>query len=46
MPIYTANFTWFLSARSYACYVGVAPFARNSGTSKHSSPGISKIANK
>lgn len=46
MLIYTANFTRFLSARSYACYVGVAPFAKDSGTSKHAPPRISKIANK
>lgn len=46
MIFYTANFTRFESARSYASYVGVAPFGKDSGTSKHSPPRISKIANK
>jgi transposase len=34
MIIHTGNFTRFLNARQYACYVGVAPFGKTSGTSK------------
>jgi transposase len=29
---YTANFTSFVDARSFACYCGIAPFANSSGT--------------
>jgi transposase len=29
---FTANFTSFINARSFACYCGVAPFAYSSGT--------------
>lgn len=29
---YTANFTAFNSARAFACYCGIAPFANSSGT--------------
>jgi transposase len=29
---YTANFTKFLNARSFACYAGIAPFGYSSGT--------------
>jgi transposase len=46
MIIHTGNFTRFLNARQYACYAGVAPFGKTSGTSKKSKPSISKIANK
>lgn len=31
---YTANFTQFANARSFACYVGIAPFENSSGTVK------------
>jgi len=46
MIIHTGNFTRFVNARQYACYVGVAPFGKTSGTSKKNKPRISKIANK
>lgn len=29
---FTANFTQFTSARAFACYAGIAPFANSSGT--------------
>ena len=29
---YTANFTLFATARAYACYCGIAPFEKSSGT--------------
>ncbi len=31
---YTANFTQFVNARSFACYCGIAPFENSSGTVK------------
>jgi transposase len=31
---YTANFTLFATARAYACYCGIAPFEKSSGTVK------------
>jgi transposase len=31
---YTANFTQFSNARSFACYAGIAPFENSSGTIK------------
>ncbi|MDH6309784.1 transposase [Dysgonomonas sp. PFB1-18] len=43
--LYTNNFTSFNNARSYACYCGVAPFGRQSGTSIHSAPRVSKQCN-
>lgn len=45
MVAYTANFTSFSNARSFACYAGIAPFAYSSGTVK--SPGrVHPFANK
>lgn len=45
--VYTNNFTKFdLDARKIACYYGVAPFARQSGTSLNSRPHTSHMANK
>ena len=46
MIIYTGNFTQFESARGFACYTGMAPFGKSSGTSKKTPPKVSKIANK
>lgn len=46
MIIYTGNFTQFESARQYACYTGMAPFGKTSGTSKNTKPRVSQIANK
>jgi transposase len=43
--LYTNNFTAFSNARSYACYCGVAPFGKESGTSIRTAPKVSKMAN-
>ncbi len=43
---YTENFTSFSNPRSYAVYVGVAPFDHSSGTSIHGRKRVSHIANK
>lgn len=42
---YTANFTLFASARAFACYAGIAPFAYSSGTVK-GTPRIHPFGNK
>jgi transposase len=42
----TQNFTLFDNSRQYACYAGLAPFGRNSGTSVHVKPHVSPMANK
>jgi transposase len=44
--IFTRNFTLFPDARSYACYVAVAPFPHQSGTSIHKRTSVSKIGNR
>ena len=45
--VYTNNFTKFdLDARKMACYYGVAPFARQSGTSLHSPAHTNHMANR
>lgn len=41
----TNNFTRFESARQYACYCGVVPFEKSSGTSIKGGKHISRIAN-
>lgn len=41
----TDNFTRFDSARQYACYCGVVPFEKSSGTSLKGGKHISRIAN-
>ena len=43
--IFTRNFTLFPDARSYACYVAVAPFPHQSGSSIHKKTSVSKIGN-
>lgn len=43
---YTENFTSFSNPRSYAVYVGVAPFDHSSGTSIRGRKRVSHIANK
>ena len=43
---YTNEFTLFRSAKKLACYCGVAPFARESGTSVKGKPRVSNFANK
>jgi transposase len=43
---YTNEFTLFRSAKKLACYCGVAPFSRESGTSVKGKPRVSNFANK
>ena len=42
----TRNFTRFENSRQFACYSGMAPFGRQSGTSVNSKPRVSNLANK
>jgi transposase len=42
----TQNFTRFENSRQFACYAGMAPFGKQSGTSIHSKPRVSCLANK
>jgi len=42
---YTANFTLFIDARSFACYAGIAPFEYSSGTMK-ATPRVHPYGNK
>lgn len=44
--IYTANFTKFDDARKLACYAGVVPFERTSGSSVRKKARVSGFANK
>lgn len=47
LMVCTDNFRKFnYDARKIACYYGVAPFGRNSGTSVHSDPHVHYMANK
>ena len=46
MLIHTDNFTRFATARQYTCYVGTAPFGKDSGTSTKIHPRVSNVANK
>lgn len=47
LMVYTDNFTRFgHDSRKMACYYGVAPFARQSGTSVHTQPHVSPMANR
>ena len=44
---FTNNFTRFgYNARKIACYYGIAPFGRDSGTSVHSDPHVHYMANR
>jgi transposase len=43
---YTNEFSLFNSAKKLACYCGVAPFAKESGTSVRGKPRVSNFANK
>ena len=43
---YTNEFTLFRTAKELACYCGVAPFARESGTSVRGKTRVSNFANK
>lgn len=38
--VHTNNFKAFQNARQYACYLGIAPFERQSGTSIHGRPHV------
>ena len=42
----TQNFTRFENSRQFACYAGMAPFGKQSGTSINSKPKVSHLANK
>ncbi|MDR2926870.1 MAG: IS110 family transposase [Cytophagaceae bacterium] len=42
----TQNFSRFENSRQFACYTGMAPFCRQSGTSIHSQPRVSRLADK
>jgi transposase len=44
--IATQNFTRFENARQFACYAGMAPFGKQSGTSINSKPKVSRLINK
>jgi transposase len=44
--LHTNNFTSFDTARQYACYLGIAPFGRTSGTSLKGKPRVSKFGNR
>ena len=44
--IATQNFTRFENARQFACYAGMAPFGKQSGTNINSRPRVSRLANK
>ncbi len=47
LMVYTDNFCRFdYNSRKIACYYGVAPFGRQSGTSIHTPPRVSPFANK
>lgn len=42
--VYTANFERFDNPRKFACYSGIAPFGKQSGTSIHTKPHVSRFA--
>jgi len=42
----TQNFTRFENSRQFACYAGMAPFGKQSGTSVKGNPHVSHLANK
>ena len=45
--VYTDNFRRFnYDARKIACYYGIAPFGRDSGTSVHTDPHVHYMANR
>jgi transposase len=44
--IATQNFSRFENARQFACYAGIAPFGKQSGTSIKGKPKVSRLANK
>jgi transposase len=44
--VYTRGFTMFENAKQLACYCGVVPFSKSSGTSVRYKPGVSPYANR
>lgn len=47
LMVYTGNFKGFnYDARKIACYYGIAPFGRDSGTSVHTDPHVHYMANR
>jgi transposase len=42
----TGNFTRFQTGRQFACYSGMAPFGKQSGTSVKTQPHVSRLANR
>jgi len=42
----TQNFSRFDNSRQFACYAGLAPFGKQSGTSIHTKPHVSRLADK
>ena len=42
----TQNFTRFENSRQFACYAGMAPFGKQSGTSVNARPHVSRLADK
>jgi transposase len=46
MLVVTQNFTLFDNPRQYACYAGLAPFGKQSGSSISGKPHVSHLANK
>lgn len=44
--VYTKGFTMFENAKQLACYCGVVPFGKSSGTSVRFKPGVSPFANR
>jgi transposase len=46
MIVYTNNFKSFANARKFNCYIGVAPFDHQSGTSLRTRARVSHMANK
>lgn len=43
--VYTKGFTMFENGKQLACYCGVVPFSKSSGTSVRTKPGVSHFAN-
>lgn len=46
MIVYTHNFTSITDSRKFACYSGIAPFEKSSGSSLYVKPKVSTLANK
>jgi transposase len=46
IPVATQNFTRFANSRQFACYAGMAPFGRQSGSSIKTAPHVSHLADR